>query len=196
MKIKQIFTVIRWLAAAALFFIAYRRLTEGAASEMELGDPQSLNIWGSLSGVAYLMGAVACIAPEAIEWASWPFRVFFNAVFFPGSREIPPPDYNLSLLYREQGRYEEALEGYFKILKHHPQELLAYIEGIQTSFECGDEEAARRFLQMGQRDLSTAEGREQLQRIFDTCMASQSAELAEDGETVPVEEELPPRSEA
>ena len=194
MKTRQIITVIRWLAAAALFFTAYRRVTGQVGPEMALGDPLPLDISSILSGVGFLMGGAACIAPELVEWGSWPFRVFFNSIFFPGRQEIPPPDYNLPLLYREQGRYPEALEGYFKILKHHPQELLAYIEGIQTSFECGDEASADKFLRMGQRDLAAPEVRQQLQQIVDACKA-QAALVEAEGEPDEVEE-LPPRSES
>ena len=198
MKIKQIVTLVRWLVSAALFYTAYRRVMGGAPVvdvETEMEVYQTVGIPSILSGVAFLMGGVAFIAPELIEWGSIPFRIFFNSVFFPGTRETPPPDYNLSLLYREQGRYAEALEAYLKLLKNHPQELLAYIEGIQTSFECGDEESARKFLRMGLRDLTAPEAREHVQRIFDTCLTAPPS-LPEDEETVAVEEPFPPRSES
>ncbi len=195
MKIRQIFTVIRWLAAIALFYTAYRRVTAGipvavdeAVGEVAVGIP------GLLSGIGFMVGGVACIAPELIEWASIPFRIFFNAVFFPGTREIPPPDYNLTRVYREQERYEEALEAYFRILRHHPQELLAYIEGIETAFECGEPDTARKFLRMGLSDLSSQEVRDQVQRVFDACLSRPPAE--EEGSEIPVEEEAPPAPES
>ena len=193
MKMKQLITVIRWLLAAGLFYSAYRNLGIAVAVDSEdvTGIAGGYNAIPKLiTGIGIVVGAVACLAPELIEWGSMPFRALFNAVFFPGTRETPPPDYNLPRLYREQGRDDEALEGYLKILRHHPQELLAYLEGIQTAFECGNVETARKILRMGLHALPTPEVRDQVQRVFDSCETPLPPLLEEDA--VQAEEEAPP----
>jgi len=187
MKAKQLFTAVRWLAAAVLIYLAYRRalvspsptLPPELAEELESSTMPAIP--GLLSGIGLMIAGVACIAPELIYWISMPFQAVFNSIFFPGTREIPPPDYNLTRVYREQERYDEALEAYFRILKHHPQELLAYLEGIETAFDAGVPEKAHKLLQAGLHQLPAQELRDQVQRIYDECAArpGESEEPAE-----------------
>lgn len=188
---KLIFTVARWIAALVLLFFAYRRAT-GIETPAE---GVALNIPGLVVGIGLLIAAVACIAPELVEWISMPFRAIFDAIFFPGTRETPPPDYNLARLYREQERHEEALEAYFRILHHHPQELLAYLEGIETAFDCGEPEKGAKLLEMGLRDLPAEGLREQVQRAYDRCINPPPAtdEYGEEPEATEPEEIAPVR---
>ncbi len=182
---KALFVLLRWLAAIALWAVAYwmaskaipaETLTEGAP---EVPADRFLTAMGLL-----LVGAIL-IAPELIHWITYPFHRFFNNVFFPGENAIPPPDYNVTRVYREQERFEEAIEQYFTILHNHPQELLAYIEGIETAFESGDEASALKLLHLAQRKLETPVARDEVERVYGVAQeaARQAAqEQEEDGE--------------
>lgn len=115
-------SLIRWTAGAALFALAWR-LVPG-----ELGP---LNVHRlMLAGLAFFAGAL--LLWPAIFWlATKPLFLLVDQVFSPGGRlERPTLNLKLPAYYVEQGRYEEALEEYLKILKHYPGEAEAYERAI------------------------------------------------------------------
>lgn len=85
-------------------------------------DPGGL-IWGV---VLCVLGVIA-ILTNLIEILTKPFTMFIDAVFFPGGA-FSKPVLNLKLpeYYLREGRFDEALDEYKKIIRHYPDEAAAY----------------------------------------------------------------------
>ncbi len=136
-------------------------------------EVESLPFDKSFLPVASIVGGCALIAPELIQWGSLPIQAFFSSLFFPSNRDIPPPDYVLSRVYRDQGRHSEAIDQYFTIINNHPDELLAYLEGMETAFENGAPAIAKKFHRLGLKKLKAEVAREQVERSYQTlCEAA------------------------
>ncbi|MES2570325.1 MAG: hypothetical protein V4710_09780 [Verrucomicrobiota bacterium] len=151
--------LLRWACALGIEFIAFKLLGEAANG---LKNPA----WSAMWGFAFLIFGAYLIGPEIISLVSAPVHHFINGLIFPAHSEPPPVDYTLARFYRRKLRFQESLEAYLKIIQYHPQEFSAYVEGIDTAFECGEPEMARKFRRMGSRKLRSADERRQLKAAF------------------------------
>jgi|GEM_PF-2430917 len=187
----------RWLLALLAMIIAYRLGQAGVKTGETVGGIGGANL--VFVGVGSLIFGVILIAPEAIHLISMPIQAMFGGIFFPGRVDTPPPDYNLSKSYREQGRYEEAIAHYHAIIHNHPQELLAYIEGIETAYLNETPEEAQKFYQIALRKLEAEVAREQVHKALmnppELPVAEEAVPDAPEGEAVVAgagDGELPP----
>jgi tetratricopeptide (TPR) repeat protein len=113
---------LRWIGGLALLWTAWRLKPDEI-------DPQNVHrlILGAL---AFLVGG-GLLWPEIFRVATKPFLLLIDQVFFPGGKlERPFLNLKLPAHYIDEGRYEEALEEYLKILKHYPDEKEAYERAI------------------------------------------------------------------
>lgn len=145
--------------------------------------PQGALLSNYLKTVLFAIGVLVFLLPEVLFVFSYPIRAFFSGLFFPEGNEVAPPDYNLPQVYREQGRYDEAIEQYMKIIKNHPEELLAYIGAIQCAHLAGNFELAEKIAKKGAH-LKTPGAQEQIAYALQN-----PPEVVEEEEN---EEELPP----
>ncbi|HWL53886.1 MAG TPA: hypothetical protein VNQ90_15710 [Chthoniobacteraceae bacterium] len=171
MKTRTILALARWVLACLLFTVTFWTEVTGLSYDK------------TFIPVAAVVGGCILIAPELIHWGSLPIQAFFSSLFFPSNREIPPPDYVLTGVYREQGRYDEALDQYLTIVRNHPEELLAYLEGMETAFENGTPEVAKKFHRLGLQKLKVEAAREQVERSYHLlCEAAANAPEVEEEE--------------
>ena len=186
MKTRTVIALIRWVLACLLFTVTFWTEVAGLSYDK------------SFVPIAAVVAGGLLIAPELIQWASLPIQAFFSNLFFPSNRDIPPPDYVLTGVYREQGRYDEAIDQYFTIVRNHPEELLAYLEGMETAFENGTPEVAKKFHRLGLQKLKVEVAREQVERSYQLlCEAAANApEVEEEEETVVAEGEGEPALDA
>lgn len=85
---------------------------------------------GGMFGVLgwFLLGT-ACLATTAILLA-YPIAEFlslpFGDLYMPRTEVIPPPLYHLVEKLEKEGRWDEAMVEYTKILHYHPKEFIAH----------------------------------------------------------------------
>lgn len=195
MTFRQILTAIRWTIGVVLI-------------GMLIWNPQAMSLligklfpkidWGSSDyaplthifiAVATVIVAVICLKEPLIAWVSYPIRNFFSSIFYPDEKIIPPPNYNVATLYREQDRLDEAVDVYLGILHHHPQEVLAYIEGIKTAFDASQPETAAKIAGLSQR-LTEETIREHIAAIYQEAQQEYAARPTE-SEMEAAAQELP-----
>ena len=78
----------------------------------------------------------------------------------------PPADFKLARYYAGQLRHEEACEEYTKIIRFHPEEFAAYLEGIQEAFLAGNRDLAKKFYAKGRRVMRAPEERTLLRGVY------------------------------
>ena len=166
--------LVRWGAALGLGFVALRFLATATRSEYYLNA-----FTPCLYGFAALIGAVLLLGPELVAWAAIPVYRALNSIFFPAATGTPPVDYTLARFYRKRERYEESIEQYFKIVHYHPEELTAYLEGIETAFLAGEEESASKLYRLGMRRLHARDARQELARIYAASRTEKPSELSQ-----------------
>jgi hypothetical protein len=117
-----VFTVLRLLAGGGLLWLACQFGTRGQ-------DP--LNLPRLLIAAVAFLAAMAFLWATAFRLATKPFRLLVDLVFSPGGRlEKPILNLKLPAHYLKEGRYEEALAEYRRILRHHPDETEAWEKAI------------------------------------------------------------------
>ena len=159
--LQTIALIARWLIAAVLLFAALRMLHGAMRSD------NSLAVLGQLLvGMAMLVAAPIVVRPTLARWAAAPINALLDSIYLPTTTEPPPVDYTLAHLYRRQRRYAESLEEYRKIIHYHPQEVGAYLEGIQTAFAWEAPEMAAQIYRRGRRRLRTPADQEVLREAF------------------------------
>ena len=100
-----------------------------------------------LGAMSLLVISVIVIAPELVKLFTMPLFALTDSIFFPGEKLGKPVlSYTLPDFYTKEGRYEEAVEEYRKILKHYPEETAAYLGVIELLVtELGDRTEAKHF---------------------------------------------------
>lgn len=118
-------TTIRWLAAAGLFYFAWKTILPLRDLEAK-ADPGPI----LLAAFAFFTGSVL-IWSDVFRLATLPLTALIDSLIFPRAK-LARPLLNLKLPahYLAEGRHEEALEEYRKILKHHPDETEAYEKAV------------------------------------------------------------------
>ena len=146
--------IVRWIVGGLIALAALRVLVR----VMTQPDNMINAFAGSVFGLAMLITACLFIAPEFVQWAVYPIHRALDAILLPSETLRPPVDYTLARFYHRQMRYGEACEEYFKILEYHPQEVAAYLEGIDAATAANQRAMAHKFYRMGLRKLSPKNG--------------------------------------
>ncbi len=134
---------------------------------------------GSVFGLAMLITSCLFIGPEIVHWTVYPIHYALDAILLPSETLRPPVDYTLARFYHRQRRYEEACEEYFKIIEYHPQEVSAYLEGIEAATSANQRATAHKFYRLGLRKLSSKNGNRDL--LINGVTGSAVAEIGEGG---------------
>ena len=165
----------RWILAAGLLGAAIWLI--GIATES--GELTGMLVNGFFGGAALIFGSVLLV-PQLAEVAGFPIRRFLGKIFWPDVSEETLANYDQARQFRQQWRYSEAIEAYFRIVKYHSQEAEAYREGIETAFEAKTPQIAEKFCRMGVRRLRAKADREEVQRSLDILIErAEALELAQ-----------------
>lgn len=115
-------SIIRWLFGVGLLGLSYHFATTGYEN-MQFGR--------ILSGAGLFVAGILFLWKTIFHLATRPLTRLVDSLFFPGGK-LGKPLLNLKLpaYYINEGRYEEALTEYRKILKHYPDEIEAYEKTI------------------------------------------------------------------
>lgn len=146
--------IIRWIVGGLIGLAGLRMLLR----VMTQSENMISAFGGSLFGLATLITACLFVAPEFVGWAVMPIHRALDAVLLPSETLRPPVDYTLARLYHRQMRYAEACEEYFNVLRYHPQEVAAYLGGIEAATAANQRATAHKFYRMGMRRLSPGNG--------------------------------------
>ena len=167
--------IIRWVVAGVIALAGARALVLAMTHETNTGGV----VLKILTGVALMITASLFVAPEIVQLAVAPIHYVLDAILLPSETLRPPVDYKLARFYFAQLRYEDACEEYLKILYYHPQEMDAYVEGIEAATAAGSRDTALKFHRMAMRKLSARNGDRQqfIQRV--TQGPTAAAELDE-----------------
>lgn len=156
--------LVRWSIAIGLEYVAVRLLIGAANSGDYLGA-----VAKCLYGFAILMTGIMLLGPELVRWAAMPIQHVLTGLLFPSQSEKPPVDYKLARFYCRQARHDEAVEQYWKIVHYHPEELTAYLEGIDAAISADLPETAAKFYRSGLRHLRHPEARRELYRAYESA---------------------------
>lgn len=115
-------SIIRWLFGVGLLGLSYHYATTGYE------DGQFGRILG---GAGLFVLGILFLWRTIFHLATRPLTRLVDSLFFPGGK-LGKPLLNLKLpaYYINEGRYEEALAEYRKILKYYPDEIEAYEKTI------------------------------------------------------------------
>ncbi len=141
-------TLYRWILGVALFGIALWLAKKGY---------HTLNpTYMGLAVICFVIGLTA-VWESLFAAATRPFMILIESILFPGTK-LAKPILNLKLpaYYVNEGRYDEALAEYRKVLKYYPDEAEAYDGAIWLYVEIFEEpeEAQKLFNKASQRHLA------------------------------------------
>ena len=162
MSLPRTSVLARWIAAALVggggVFVLARVMTV---------ETNWVAIFGkSLLGLAAMISGVLLIAPECVGWAVLPFHRLLDHLFLPAESAPPPLDYTLARRYAGQLRFEDACDEYAKIIRYHPAQANAYLEGISAAHRARNPEQARKFYRAARRVLRTEDQRRLLENVY------------------------------
>ena len=120
----------------------------------------------TLVGLGALFVALLFIGPEVVSWVVTPVYYFVDQLLIPSESEPPPANFKLARYYAGQLRHEEACEEYAKIIRFHPEESAAYLEGIQEAFLAGNRDLAKKFYAKGRRIMRAPGERKLLRGVY------------------------------
>lgn len=120
-------------------------------------------VFRALMGLALVLAGAILIARPLAQWIVTPF---VRMLFPEDHNYTPPPLYSLARHYCKQGRFEEAIRQYHKILKHHPQEIEAYLELVQLLLILGQRAEAESVYKKGVAHLADPGAREDLHAFY------------------------------
>jgi tetratricopeptide (TPR) repeat protein len=131
-------SIIRWLFGFGLLGLSYHFTTTGYEGEDMLLVLAGAGLF--LLGIVFLWKTIFYLATR-------PLTRMVDSLFFPGGK-LAKPLLNLKLpaYYINEGRYEEALAEYRKILKHYPDEAEAYEKTIWLLHEIFEDPSGARSL--------------------------------------------------
>ncbi len=183
---RRALAAVRWLAAAGVGAWTVRQAFLVGREEVD----KAFAVLHSFDAFAGLLVTVLLVSPEVAGWALSPINRLIDAVLLPSETGLPPADYTLARMYRQRMRYDEACDEYLKIIRYHPQELRAYLEGMNTAGASRQIELAAKFYRLGQREFRRIETRRLLQHTLEESCAS--ALLAEAAIDAPETDEAAP----
>ena len=152
--------LVRWIVALTL--IAKGALMLWSSAVGGGGGFAGAAAYGLLA-FALVISGILLTTRELVPWASAPLWRFITGIIFPDDKfDRPPVNYALPRSYRERRRPEDAIQEYLKIIRHHPQELTAYLECMEVMIEAGDLHGAQKVRATGLRKLRSAKARQEL----------------------------------
>lgn len=124
-------TLIRWLFGIGCLGLSFRFATKGY---------YRFDFALILVGALFLVIGIAVLWKTIFHVATRPLMLMIDSIFFPGG-ELAKPLLNLKLpaYYINEGRFDEALIEYRKILKYYPDETEAYEKAIWLYLTIFDE---------------------------------------------------------
>ena len=153
--------IVRWVLAASVCAVGIHQLAR--VHREDLGWD---NLGNTMGGVGALLVSLLFIGPEMVEWALMPMYAWVDRLLLPSESEPPPAAFKLARYYATLLRHEEACEEYAKIVRHHPEETDAYLEGIREAFLAGDAVQAKKFYRGAKRYLHTTQERQLLKGVY------------------------------
>jgi tetratricopeptide (TPR) repeat protein len=118
--------------------------------------------WMLFAFVPAILMAVLVARPIA-EFLALPFE----RLYMPRGEVIPPPLYYLIEKYVQEGRLEEAMREYAKVLHYHPQEYPAHEGRIRLAVHgLRDVERARRYYQESLKVLEHPQAHADLEAVW------------------------------
>lgn len=161
MEMPRASVLVRWLLAAAIGGSGIWLL----ASQLN-GELNWVLVFGKcLFGMAGLLTGILLTSPEMVQWCLTPVHRMLDNLFLPSESESPPVDFTLARFYAQRLRYTEACLEYAKIIQYHPEQKMAYLEGMQAAGRGGDEEMSRRFYRGARRVMRSREERLLLENV-------------------------------
>ena len=124
-------TILRWILGIALFSIALWSAKKGYHNL----DPTLMFV-----AVMSFAAGLAAVWESLFAAVTRPLMILIESIIFPGTK-FNKPTLNLKLpaYYVKEGRYNDALDEYRKVLKHYPDETKAYDEAIWLYTEIFEE---------------------------------------------------------
>jgi len=167
---------IRWIAAIGLLVAAFVFAPKGTPTE-EANVTQAAAL--TFKSIVMLLAAVGLVVPEVIALVTRGAQAVLGSIFFPSEAGvIAPPNYKIVRFYRQEARYEEAVEQCFVIVTNHPHEARAYAAGIENAILAGSAEDAEKFLAMARRKLENPEEVEYVETIHTRAKEMEYEDLA------------------
>ncbi|GAB4240994.1 MAG: hypothetical protein OHK005_03570 [Candidatus Methylacidiphilales bacterium] len=136
-------------------------LLQGIATGQEAEVVET--VFRALMGLAFMVAGAVLVARPLAQLIVTPF---VRMLFPEDHNYTPPPLYSLARHYRKQGRSEEALVQYRKILKHHPREAEAYQELVQLLLALDRSAEAESVYKKGMATLKDQAAREKLDEFY------------------------------
>lgn len=155
--------IIRWLLAAGciglcLWLMMHAMSAEASATAAASPSPAeeistSANAARPMPYLVFagfaLIGAVILIAPDTIGMLCGAVGQMFGNVIFPEQWNAKPGlSYTLPRHYMNEGRFEEAVAEYEKILRYYPEEKDAHVELLTAAAQCGDTKAYNKYAKL------------------------------------------------
>jgi hypothetical protein len=167
------FILIRWIIALTLLIKGSLMLAGAAGGE---GGGFAGAAAYALFAFALIISGALLTTRELVPWVSAPIWRFITGLVFPDEKfDRPPVNYALPRSYRQQQRFDDAIEEYLKIVHHHPQELAAYLEGMDAMVQAGDVEGAHKLGATGLRKLRSEDARDQVKARMESLLESSRA---------------------
>ncbi len=125
----HLLTVLRWTIGLVLLWLAWELAIRPR-------DEETMDVTKVVLGAVVALVALAFLWSSIFRFASKPIVAMVDAVFSPGG-ELEKPLLNLKLPshYLNEGRHDEALAEYWKVIKHYPKEAEAYEKAIWLESE-------------------------------------------------------------
>lgn len=167
---------IRWIIAIGLLIAAFA-LAPKPMPEEEANVTQAAAL--TFKSIVMMLAAVGLIVPEVIALVTRVAQAILGSIFFPTEvGVIAPPNYKLVRFYRQEARYEEAVEQCFLIVGNHPKEVRAYGAGIENAILAGSAEDAEKLLALARRKLESPEEIEYVEAIYTRAKEMEYEDLA------------------
>ena len=152
---------IRWVTASLVGGFGFYELGYAFFQGLSYG------VFGNIMlGLGALFVALLLVGTEVVGWALLPLTGLLDRLLLPSESEPPPAAFKLARYYAGLLRHEEACEEYAKIVRYHPEETDAYLEGIREAFLAGNEAAAKKFFRAAQRYLRAPHERQLLESMY------------------------------
>ena len=124
--------------------------------------------WLSIFGFFMILPIAFLVARPIAQLISLPA----GSLFFPNQHfDKPQPVYGIPQSRRKEGRYEEALEGFRKIVDEHPEESSAWVQMVEVALiDLKDKARAEQLYAEGMTRLQKEENRNHLRTMYEALL--------------------------
>lgn len=138
----------------------------------------------SLLWIGVVILVAVLVSPVLTELIAYPVGL----LFWPEERPVPPPLFKLTAYYVKQGRFEDAIAEYEKILHYHPQESRAYEELIEVLAQAGaSRQSAEKLRAWALRRLGPGATLEHLDRVLKEHWPSDASSHTQSAKSAPLQ---------